>query len=152
MGRGLRPPIRMKSTRLIYPDSMPWTAEDEAKYGSEDIGEVSYEPDETPVGGWARHVVDHGVNEYGVRTRLHFQDNEIITEKTYDLEPVLKAAARAREIAENSRCDTIQSQGSIPMAELGQMLVDGSYLDDEWMNRWFRERPKLVHNAKLIKR
>ena len=147
----------MTSTRLIYPDSMPWSAEDEAKYAAladpaPVADPVDFEPviDDRPAGGWARHVVDLGERN-GIRTRLHFQDNEIIPERIWDAAPDLKYAAEMRaQVAGRTLKDGINSAGRMPMAILGQAINEGWINDPAAVMKWYRDNPKFIIDERLI--
>lgn len=68
-------------------------------------------------------TVDEGVNAYGIRTRLHFEGDSLITQRTYDAEPLLEACKAERVATAGERWGEMRKVGSIPMAEYAKFLA-----------------------------
>lgn len=108
---------------------------------------------EAPKGGFAYQREGEFDPYTGVQTNYHFQDNELITEKLYDPEPLLREAAEARAHNAGGRWRDTHRVGSIPMAVLSGFMsrgLQGDDLDNAIM-QWFRENPLMAHDDKLRK-
>lgn len=68
-------------------------------------------------------TVDEGVNAYGIRTKLHFEGDSLITQRTYDAEPILDACAAERAATAGERWGEMRKVGTIPMAEYAKFLA-----------------------------
>lgn len=69
----------------------------------------------------AEYTIDEGVKN-GIRTKVHFEDGQIIHEKTFDAEPLLAYAKHAREATEGQRWGDGKLIGTIPNAVYAQIL------------------------------
>jgi hypothetical protein len=94
----------------------------------------------------ADYTIDEGFNpQTGVRTRVHFEDGQIIHQKTFDAEPYLKAAAEARAKTAGQGWGNGRVIGTLPPLMLAkvQQIADPDERDKAIM-AFFRENPKFV--------
>ncbi len=113
---------------------------------------MNEEIDDTPVGNWARQSYPVSFKN-GVKTDLHLQDREIITTKSYDPEPFTRLAHDMQVANEGRKLDDgFHSLGRMPEAEFSRAIREGWAYDMDKVMEWFRDRPDLQHNKKLIKR
>lgn len=101
----------------------------------------------------ADYTIDEGFNaQTGVHTRVHFEDGNIIHEKTFDAEPYLKAAEEARIQSEGQRWGDGKIIGTLPplfYAEI-QRIPDPDERDRRIM-AFFRANPAFVKFSKVLK-
>jgi hypothetical protein len=101
----------------------------------------------------AEYTIDEGFNpQTGVHTRVHFEDGQIIHQKTFDAEPYLKAAEEARILSEGQRWGDGQIIGTLPplvYAEI-QGIPDPDERDKRIM-AFFRQNPAFVRFTKALK-
>ena len=74
--------------------------------------------------GYQENVsIDEGINASGIRTQLHFEGDQLITQRTYDAAPHLQYAADARLATEGKRWGEGRLVGHIPMAEYARFML-----------------------------
>lgn len=95
-------------------------------------------------------VVDHD-NSGGVATRLHFQDDELIVQKTYDAEPHLDYAKAARDATEGQRWGNGKLVGHLPPAIFGKLLKLPKEERTPFIQKWLKENPKFVMFDRYLK-
>lgn len=90
--------------------------------------------------------------EQGIRSELHEEDGKLVFKKTYDAEPFLQHAAELRaQTRGQSWGEYGRKVGTIPMAELGQMMRrDGSF-DKKAVRRWLQQNPAFVTFERYLK-
>lgn len=92
-------------------------------------------------------------DEYGVSTEMRIEDNALVTKQTYDAEPLIEAAAKARIATAGDRWGDGHFVGTIPMPELqriNQMYVSAEERKHAVLS-WLRDNPKLVTFDKFLK-
>lgn len=67
-------------------------------------------------------VVDEGTDHQGIRTRFHFEGDDITVQKTYDAEPHLKYAEQARQQTQGMNWGNGRLVGHIPPLEYSKIL------------------------------
>jgi hypothetical protein len=100
-----------------------------------------------------QHTIDEGFNpQTGIRTKVHFEDGEMIVQKTFDAQPLLDYAKSAREATEGQRWGDGRVIGTLPPAVFGRisLIKDPDERDREIM-RFFRENPAFVTFEKVLK-
>lgn len=66
--------------------------------------------------GYSENVsLDEGVDAYGTRTKLHFEGESLIVQKTFDAQPLLDACAAERAATAGQRWGEMRKVGTIPM-------------------------------------
>ena len=105
--------------------------------------------------GYSENVtVDEGVNEHGIRTRLHFEGDTLTVQRTYDAEPDLKFAQAMRQQQDGERWGNgMRHVARIPMAEYARFLAIQD--PDEQMRAikaWLRDHQQFVTFSKYLKR
>lgn len=104
--------------------------------------------------GYEENVtVDEGVNEYGVGTKLHFEGDSLIVERSYDAEPHLKYARQARDATEGQRWGEGRFVGHIPPMEYARFLAIADNAQRmAAIKAWLRENSQFVMFDKYLKR
>lgn len=88
----------------------------------------------------------------GVTTTLHLQDNEVIVQKTYDAQPIIEQAAEMRAVRRGQRWgEGFVHVGFIPLAEMGKMILDGSFRDPKAVEGFLKKNPKFVTKDEFLK-
>ncbi len=101
----------------------------------------------------SQYVIDEGWNpQTGVHTRVHFEDGQIIHEKTFDAEPYLKAAAEARANSQGQRWGDGRVIGTLPPLALARIqAIKDPDERDKAVITFFRENPAFVKFDKALK-
>lgn len=87
-------------------------------------------------------TVDEGVNAQGVATKLHFEGDSLITQRTYDAEPHLRYAEQARQSTAGQRWGEGKFIGHIPPAEYARFLtIRDNEARKKAIMTWLRENP-----------
>ena len=97
-------------------------------------------------------TIDEGV-ERGIRTQVHFDnDEQIVFQRTFDVEPHLKYAEQARQATEGQNWGEGRLVGHIPDAFLAPMLLiqDRREREKAMMSR-LRQNPAIVMFDKFLK-
>lgn len=69
-------------------------------------------------------TINEGVSKStGVQTRTHFEDGDIVVQKTFDAEPHLEYARRAREATEGQRWGEGKLVGHIPPTFYAEVIL-----------------------------
>jgi hypothetical protein len=90
-------------------------------------------------------TVDEGLDANGVRKQVHFGGDDVVTQLTFDAEPILKEAAAARQANEGQRWGEGKVVGKLPLAVMNQLLAikDRTERDVATMN-WLRNNPAFI--------
>lgn len=92
-----------------------------------------------------RVTVDEGMSPDGVITKLHYEGDNLITQKTYDAEPHLQYAADAREQTAGKRWGDGRLIGHIPPAEYARFLkITDNQERKKAILAWLRENNKFI--------
>lgn len=96
--------------------------------------------------------IDEGVNPAtGVRTRIHFEGDQVVVQKTYDAEPYLQRVAEMRARNEGKRWGEGKEVGVLPPwvhHQISQIRDDAER--ERATKRFFRENPAfLAYDAYL---
>jgi hypothetical protein len=96
--------------------------------------------------------LDEGVNRHGVRTRLHFEGDSLIVQKTYDADPHLRYAEQARQATEGKRWGEGRFICHIPPAEHAKILVIKDRAErTKAIRRFMQENPAYVMFDRALK-
>lgn len=92
-------------------------------------------------------------DEHGIATEMIVEDNNFITKQTYDAEPLLEAAQKARIATAGEKWGDGHFVGVIPLPELHR--INQTYAGAEERKHailsWLRDNPKLVTFDKFLK-
>lgn len=105
------------------------------------------------VGGWHKFSVDRGWYR-GVNTKIHFQDNSVIVEKSTDVSKALKLAAeeRARNAGKRfTEQEQFRRVGHIPQHIFAKMLIEGWAHDERAVSKWLAENPAFICDERYAK-
>lgn len=95
---------------------------------------------------------DLGVNEYGYRNQVRLEGDQIITQKTYDAEPLLQRAQEIREQTDGTRWGEGQFVGTLPMHEAVRILaIHDDKERQKAIRAFFQENPMLCGNSKYLR-
>lgn len=98
-------------------------------------------------------TIDDGVNPYGIRRQIHLEGDQIVTQLTYDAEPLLEAAKAERTATAGERWGDMRKIGVIPMAVLSH--INETYPDSlerkAQILLWLKENPYMVTFDKFLK-
>lgn len=101
----------------------------------------------------ADYTIDEGFNpQTGVHTKVHFEEGQIIHQKTFDAEPYLRAAAEARAQSAGDRWGEGRVVGTLPPlvhARIAQ--IQDPQERDKAILAFFRENPAFVKFDKYLK-
>lgn len=101
------------------------------------------------------HTIHEGTSAAtGIATRTHFDGSEaIVIQKTFDAEPHIEYAARAREATEGQRWGEGKLVGHIPPAFYAQILTIRDPQERKAaVQRFLKENPAFVMFDKYLKR
>lgn len=98
-------------------------------------------------------TIDEGVNEFGIRREIILDGDQAVTKLTYDAEPLIEAASRARLLTQGERWGDGRFVGIIPIAELTRIndTYQGAEERKHQILSWLRDNPKLVTFEKFLK-
>ena len=97
--------------------------------------------------------LDEGTDAYGIRTHLHFEGDEMITQKTYDAEPLLREAAAVRQQTDGQRRGEMRRVATVPMAVYQKFILIKDNKDRQKAIRdWLRENSQFVMYDRYLKR
>ena len=98
------------------------------------------------------HLVQ-SADENGISTEMKIEDGNFISIQSYDAEPMLEAAARARVATAGDRWGDGHFVGVIPYPELHRInqTYSGSEERKHAILSWLRDNPKLVTFEKFLK-
>jgi hypothetical protein len=99
------------------------------------------------------HTIHEGTSQAtGITTRAHFEDESIVIQKTFDAEPHVEYAKRAREATQGQRWGEGKLIGHIPPAFYAQtMLIRDPQEREKAVLRFFQENPAFVMFDKALK-
>jgi hypothetical protein len=96
--------------------------------------------------------IDQFDAQLGIRTRVHETESKVVIEKTYDAEPLLKAAADMRADRAGERWDELGTHvGFIPMAELATMMRQDGGFDKKRVREYLQRNPAFVSFDKYLR-
>lgn len=97
-------------------------------------------------------VIDEGVDENGINTKLIFEGDYLITQKTYDAEPHLKYAEEARIATAGQRWGEGRLVGHLPPAEYARFLkIRDSKERQKQLRAWLAQNSKFVMFDRYLK-
>jgi hypothetical protein len=104
--------------------------------------------------GYEENVtVDEGVNEHGIGTKLHFEGDSLIVQRTYDADPHLAYARQAREATAGQNWGNGRLVGHIPPAEYARFLaIKDNKQRMTAIKGWLRENSQFVMFDRYLKR
>lgn len=92
----------------------------------------------------AEYTINEGVDQ-GIKTQVHFEDGQIIHQKTFDAEPYLKHAEDARIQTQGKRWGDGKFIGTIPPAFYAKIVgIKDPQERDKAILGFFRENPAFV--------
>lgn len=96
--------------------------------------------------GFTENVsIDEGVGPTGIRTQIHLEGDEIILQKTFDAEPILKEAELARQQTAGQRWGEGRIVGTIDPVSYGRIIqIKDRAERDKAILDYFRERPQFI--------
>lgn len=91
-------------------------------------------------------TINEGFNpNTGVATRTHFEDGNIVVQKTFDATPHLEYAAKAREATQGQRWGEGKIVGTIPPAFHAEiLLIRDPQERKRRVQQFFKDNPKFV--------
>lgn len=98
-------------------------------------------------------TIDEGVNHAGIRRQIHLEGDQIVTQQTYDAQPMLDAAKEARRLSAGDRWGDGHFIGVVPNAVLAQIndTYQGSEERKKQMVLWLKANPAFVTFDKFLK-
>jgi len=98
-------------------------------------------------------TLDEGTNQWGVNRQIILEGDQVVEKTTYDAEPLIEAAARARLATAGDKWGDGHFVGVIPYAELARINAthQGSEARKHAILSWLRDNPKLVTFEKFLK-
>jgi hypothetical protein len=98
-------------------------------------------------------TLDEGTNNFGVNRKIILEGDQVVEKTTYDAEPLIEAAARARIATAGDKWGDGHFVGVIPYAELARIneIHKGSEARKHAILSWLRDNPKLVTFEKFLK-
>ena len=90
-------------------------------------------------------TIDEGVNAMGVRNVIRLEGDQIIHQKTFDAEPLLREAEQARQDTAGMRWGEGRIVGTIDPVAYGRISqIKDRHERDKAILAYFREKPALV--------
>lgn len=91
-------------------------------------------------------IINEGFNrDTGIETKTHFADGDIVIQKTFDAEPHLEYAKRAREATDGQRWGEGKIVGHIPPALHAEiLLIRDPQERKRRVQKFFKENPAFV--------
>lgn len=80
----------------------------------------------------------------GITTTVHRTENQVVIQKTEDVEPLLKAAAEERAWNQGQRWGEMRKVGSIPMSVVAKFMRQDGGFDAKRCAQWLKENPAFV--------
>lgn len=98
-------------------------------------------------------TIDEGLSQAtGVKTRVHFEDDALVVQKTVDMQPYVEQAKLAREANEGKRWGEGRIVGTLPPDVFGKvLLIQDKQERERFIRSYFRENPALVHYEPYLK-
>lgn len=103
--------------------------------------------------GYQENVtVDEGTGVSGVNTKLHFEGDSLIVQRSYDAEPHLQYAAAGREAQNGKRWGEGRLVGHIPPLEYAKFLtIKDNSERQKAVKAWLRVNNKFVMYDRYLK-
>lgn len=97
-------------------------------------------------------TIHEGTSPTGINKRTHFEDETIVVQKSFDAEPHLEYAKRAREATEGQRWGEGKLIGHIPPAFYAEILqIRDPQEREKAVMRFFQENPAFVMFDRALK-
>jgi hypothetical protein len=98
-------------------------------------------------------TIDEGTNNFGVQRQIILEGDQVVTKTSYDAEPLIEAAQRARIATAGDKWGDGHFVGVIPYAELARIneTHSGAEARKHAILSWLRDNPKLVTFDKFLK-
>lgn len=81
----------------------------------------------------------------GIRTTVHKTENQVVIQKTEDVEPILRAAAEERAWNQGARWgDGMKKVGTVPMSVVAKFMRQDGGFDSKRCAQWLKENPAFV--------
>jgi hypothetical protein len=90
--------------------------------------------------------------DLGILTTVHDVEGKRTFQKTYDADPYLKHAEMMRQETQGMNWGIGKKVGTIPPAELGNLMRRDGGLSQESLEAWLKANPKFVCFDKFLKR
>lgn len=102
----------------------------------------------------SQHTIDEGFNpQTQVRTKTHFEDGDIIVEKSFDAEPYVEYAKAARTSTEGQTWGEGRLVGTIPPAFHAELLaIRDPQQRQRKLREFFRNNPDFVMFSKYLRK
>jgi hypothetical protein len=99
------------------------------------------------------HTINEGTSKAtGVTTRVHFEDESIVIQKTVDMEPYVERARLAREANEGRRWGEGMTVGTLPPDVYGKVILIQDHNERKrFIREYFQQNPVLVHYEPYLK-
>lgn len=81
----------------------------------------------------------------GITTTVHRTENQVVIQKTEDVEPLLKLAAEERAWNQGQRWgDGMKKVGTVPMSVVAKFMRQDGGFDAKRCAQWLKENPAFV--------
>lgn len=104
--------------------------------------------------GYSENVtVDEGIDvQTGIRTKVHFEGDSVIFQKTFDAEPALQYVQALREAQEGKRWGEGRLVGHIPPAFYGPICaIRDPQERKQAIKRFFQDNPQFCGYSPYLK-
>lgn len=99
-----------------------------------------------------RFKIDEGVNENGVRKIVHFDGDQVVSEYTYDAEPIIEQCKEERILTAGDRWGDGRKIGTLPLTVLAEVMkIQGSAERKKFILTYLRANPAFVSFDKFLK-
>lgn len=99
-------------------------------------------------------TLDEGVDQFGTRTQIIFDGDQLVNKRTFDAAPLLKEAAEARAHTSTDRWkEGLGTRvGTIPMAIYADaMKIPGGRERQKYLVGWLKQNPAFVTFDKFLR-
>lgn len=103
--------------------------------------------------GYSENVsIDEGVDAYGTRTKLHFEGESLIVQKSFDAQPLLDQCHAERVATEGQRWGEMRKVATLPMAVYAKALAIKENAERiKFIRTWIAQNPKFKTFDRYLK-
>lgn len=103
--------------------------------------------------GYSENVtIDEGTDAYGTNTKLHFEGDNVIVQRTFDAQPIVEACKAERIATEGQRWGEMRKVGTLPMVIYAQALtIRENKARRKFIKDWLTQNPAFITFDRYLK-
>jgi len=104
--------------------------------------------------GYSENVtLDEGTDVQGVSTKLHFEGDQLIVQKSYDYAPIIEQCAAERNATAGERWGEMRKVGTIGPLEYAKLLsIKDPAERRKWIRNFFAQNTAFVSFDRYLKK